>query len=143
MTALYAEHTAETGQTFTAEALERAWELSRGQPWLVNALGYETCFRLPAGRDRSQPITAERLEDHVMHEEFCAIDETAIREIETAKLRGGRVIAVGTTAMRTLESAAQSGSWTMPFIPRRRSTAGHTHAGRQRCAARSPSAPRM
>ncbi len=63
MAALYAEHTAETGQTFTAEALARAWDLSRGQPWLVNALGYETCFRMPAGRDRTQPITAERLDE--------------------------------------------------------------------------------
>ena len=63
MAALYAEHTAATGQTFTPEALARAWDLSRGQPWLVNALGYETCFRLPAGRDRAQPITAELLDE--------------------------------------------------------------------------------
>ncbi len=63
MAALYAEHTAATGQTFTAEALARAWDLSRGQPWLVNALGYETCFQMPAGRDRSQPITAELLDE--------------------------------------------------------------------------------
>ncbi|MDG4598153.1 MAG: AAA family ATPase [Candidatus Contendobacter sp.] len=62
MAALYAEHTAATGQTFTAAALERAWALSRGQPWLVNALGYETCFRAPAGRDRSRPIDAEALD---------------------------------------------------------------------------------
>ncbi len=62
MAALYAEHTAETGQGFTEEALVRAWDLSRGQPWLVNALGYETCFRMPAGRDRSQPITADLLD---------------------------------------------------------------------------------
>ena len=63
MRALYAEHTAATGQRFTEDALERAWALSRGQPWLVNALGYETCFELPAGRDRAQPITAERLDE--------------------------------------------------------------------------------
>jgi len=63
MAALYAEHTAETGQAFTAEALARAWELSRGQPWLVNALAYETCFRMPVGRDRTQPITVERLDE--------------------------------------------------------------------------------
>ncbi len=63
MAALYAEHTAATSQTFTPEALARAWDLSRGQPWLVNALGYETCFRLPAGRDRAQPITAELLDE--------------------------------------------------------------------------------
>lgn len=63
MAALYAEHTAATGQTFTDGALERAWTLSRGQPWLVNALGYETCFRMPAGRDRAQPITSELLDE--------------------------------------------------------------------------------
>ena len=63
MVALYAEHTVETGQMFTEEALERAWTLTRGQPWLVNALGYETCFRMPAGREHGQPITAERLDE--------------------------------------------------------------------------------
>ena len=63
MAALYAQHTADTGQPFTAEALDRAWDLSRGQPWLVNALGYETCFRMPAGRDRAQPITADWLDE--------------------------------------------------------------------------------
>lgn len=63
ITALYAEHTAETGQVFTDEALERAWELSRGQPWLVNALAYEATFKSKAGRDRRQPITAERLNE--------------------------------------------------------------------------------
>lgn len=63
MASIYAEHTAETGQAFTGTALERAWELSRGQPWLVNALGYETCFRMPDGRDRGRPITAELMDE--------------------------------------------------------------------------------
>lgn len=56
--ALYAEHTQETGQNFTDEALENLWELTQGQPWLVNALGYETCFELRTGRERAKPITA-------------------------------------------------------------------------------------
>ncbi|MBI4771304.1 MAG: ATP-binding protein, partial [Chloroflexi bacterium] len=55
---LYAQHTAETGQAFEPGALDQVWQLTRGQPWLVNALGYETCFKMKAGRDRSQPITA-------------------------------------------------------------------------------------
>jgi hypothetical protein len=59
MTALYAQHSAESGQEFTADALEVAWNLTQGQPWLVNALGYEACFRMKEGRDRSLPITAE------------------------------------------------------------------------------------
>jgi hypothetical protein len=59
---LYHQHTAETGQGFTPEALGRVWELTQGQPWLVNALGYEACFRNKAGRDRTQPITQEAVE---------------------------------------------------------------------------------
>ena len=58
---LYSQHTAETGQLFTPEALELVWELTQGQPWLVNALGYETCFHMPAGRDRMLAITGERI----------------------------------------------------------------------------------
>ena len=57
MAALLLEHTAETGQVFTPEALERVWDLTQGQPWLVNALAYETPVEMPEGRDRSQPIT--------------------------------------------------------------------------------------
>jgi hypothetical protein len=56
---LYEQHTRETGQVFEPEALQQVWELTQGQPWLVNALGYETCFKMESGRDRSQPITAE------------------------------------------------------------------------------------
>lgn len=59
---LYGQHTAETGQLFLTETLTRVWELTQGQPWLVNALAYETCFKLKAGRDRTQPITVELIE---------------------------------------------------------------------------------
>ena len=58
MELLYQQHTAETGQSFTTDALDSLWELTRGQPWLVNALGYEVCFKMKEGRDRTQPITA-------------------------------------------------------------------------------------
>ncbi len=54
---LLLEHTRETGQVFTPEALAQVWELTRGQPWLVNALAYRACFELHEGRDRRQPIT--------------------------------------------------------------------------------------
>ena len=54
---LLLQHTQETGQVFTPESLTRVWELTQGQPWLVNALAYSACFELPAGRDRAQPIT--------------------------------------------------------------------------------------
>ena len=55
--ALYAQHTAATGQVFEPEALARVWALTQGQPWLTNALGYELCFRNEDAQDRSRPIT--------------------------------------------------------------------------------------
>ncbi len=64
---LYLQHTGETGQHFEADALSLAWELTRGQPWLVNALAYEVCFRMPGERDgwnrinHSATITAEMI----------------------------------------------------------------------------------
>jgi len=59
---LLLEHTAATGQVFTPEALDRVFDLTQGQPWLVNALAYQACFRDKAGRDRSQTITPEHIE---------------------------------------------------------------------------------
>ncbi|MCF8005182.1 MAG: AAA-like domain-containing protein [Chromatiaceae bacterium] len=59
---LLQQHTTETGQRFTAEALERVWDLTQGQPWLVNALAYETCFERRDSRDRTRPITIEQIE---------------------------------------------------------------------------------
>ena len=56
---LYQQHTKETGQRFEEAAVELVWHLTQGQPWLVNALGYEICFEMKEGRDRSTPITAE------------------------------------------------------------------------------------
>ncbi|MBI2925233.1 MAG: ATP-binding protein [Verrucomicrobia bacterium] len=60
--ALYAQHTAETGQGFEPAALDLAWELTRGQPWLVNALARQACFKMEAGRDRAKPVTLELLQ---------------------------------------------------------------------------------
>ena len=58
MRSLLAQHTAETGQAFTDGALELIGTRTAGQPWLVNALCYDACFRHKPGRDRSRPITA-------------------------------------------------------------------------------------
>lgn len=55
--ALLGQHTEETGQAFTEEALTAVWGETCGQPWLVNALAHEACFRTKAGRDRSRAIT--------------------------------------------------------------------------------------
>ena len=57
MQALLAQHTEETGQGFAAEAQHAVWELTQGQPWLVNALAYEACFKSEVGRERSHPVT--------------------------------------------------------------------------------------
>ncbi len=58
---LYIQHTQETGQEFTKEALKLAYHLTQGQPWLVNALAYQACFRDIL--DRTQPITKEIIEN--------------------------------------------------------------------------------
>jgi hypothetical protein len=59
--ALYAQHTAATGQEFTEAAVARAWELTRGQPWLVNALAKEVVdeMKIPA----AEAITAEHMDE--------------------------------------------------------------------------------
>ncbi len=54
--ALLGQHTAETGQAFAPEALDAVWGQTRGQPWLVNALAQEMCFRKGALRPRDRPI---------------------------------------------------------------------------------------
>ena len=59
--ALLAQHTAATGQAFTEQAQTLIHKRTAGQPWLVNALCYDACFRHPPGRDRSRPITAEAI----------------------------------------------------------------------------------
>jgi S-adenosylmethionine:tRNA ribosyltransferase-isomerase len=65
---------------------------------------------LHVGLDTFRPIKVDRLEEHVMHTEFCRIDEAAVERIRELRESGGRCIAVGTTACRTLETASQSGT---------------------------------
>lgn len=57
--ALYRQHTEATGQMFSKDVSSLVWDLTEGQPWLVNALAYETCFELKEGRNREIKITAE------------------------------------------------------------------------------------
>src|SRR5207248_2041301 len=57
---LYAQHTTETRQKFTDEAVEYTFYLTQGQPWLVNALAYQACFRDVT--DRNQTITKDIIE---------------------------------------------------------------------------------
>ena len=56
---LLGQHTAETGQAFTDDAREAIWTQTLGQPWLVNALAYETCFERKVGRDRTRAVTTD------------------------------------------------------------------------------------
>ena len=60
---LYGQHTQDTGQPFTQGALDLMWELTQGQPWLANALGYEVCFEMATGLERSRPITVEMVDE--------------------------------------------------------------------------------
>ena len=61
--ALLAQHTAATGQGFTAESLALIGTRTAGQPWLVNALCYDACFRHQPGRDRTRPVTAAAIQE--------------------------------------------------------------------------------
>jgi len=58
--ALWMQHQGETGQTFDPAIWPELWEDTRGQPWLVNALGNECTMEDRSARDRSVPITLER-----------------------------------------------------------------------------------
>jgi len=60
---LYKQHIVETGQIFEEEVYSVVWKYTQGQPWLVNALAYETCFRNEKGKDRRNPITVEMMEE--------------------------------------------------------------------------------
>ncbi len=61
---------------------------------------------LHVGLGTFRPVKEEKIADHEMHSEFIRVTEEAAREINERKSKGGRVIAVGTTSCRTLESAA-------------------------------------
>jgi len=64
---------------------------------------------LHVGAGTFQPVRTERIDEHRMHPEWLEVDETACRAVADARARGGRVVAVGTTVVRSLESAAASG----------------------------------
>lgn len=73
----------------------------------IEAKGVEIArITLHVGLGTFRPVKAESLHDHVMHAEYFEINENAAAKIQRAKAAGGRVIAVGTTSVRTLESAA-------------------------------------
>ena len=65
---------------------------------------------LHVGAGTFQPVREEDLSQHVMHAEWLSVSQDVVDAVAVCKARGGRVIAVGTTAVRSLESAAQSGT---------------------------------
>lgn len=65
---------------------------------------------LHVGAGTFQPVRVDRVEDHEMHKEFIEVTAGVCREVDQCRSRGGRVLAVGTTSVRSLETAAQSGS---------------------------------
>ena len=70
-------------------------------------IGYVT---LHVGAGTFQPVRVDKVEDHHMHSERYQIPETLVEQVAQAHARGGRIVAVGTTALRALEAASQSGS---------------------------------
>ena len=62
---------------------------------------------LHVGLGTFRPVKAERIEEHIMHSEFFSVSEESARIINERKARGGRLICVGTTSCRTIESVAR------------------------------------
>ncbi len=88
------------GLHFTPDLLERLTQDRIEQAFVTLHVGVGT-FR---------PITAERLDDHAMHSEWCSVAAPVVEMLKKCRQRGGRIVAVGTTVARTLESASVSGT---------------------------------
>jgi S-adenosylmethionine:tRNA ribosyltransferase-isomerase len=64
---------------------------------------------LHVGAGTFQPVKTENLDEHIMHSEWLSVSEETVQKIKACKARGGRVVAVGTTSVRSLETAAKEG----------------------------------
>ena len=101
------------GLHFTKDLLEQ-----------VNAMGVKVCYiTLHVGLGTFRPVKAENLDEHEMHSEYCIISQETADVINETKRSGGRVICVGTTSCRTIESWANEdgtmeakAGWTNIFI---------------------------
>ena len=100
------------GLHFTPDLMEKMKEKGAEELFVTLHVGIGT-FR---------PVSEENIEDHEMHKEWYTVSRDVADEINKAKKEGRRVIAVGTTSVRTLESAGQSGqvvpgaNWTSLYI---------------------------
>lgn len=100
------------GLHFTMELLQK-----------IKEIGCEEVFvTLHVGLGTFRPVSEAKIEDHKMHKEFYTVSQEAADAVNKAKAEGRRIIAVGTTAVRTLEAAGADGqlhagsSWTNIFI---------------------------
>lgn len=100
------------GLHFTKELLQK-----------IKEIGCEEVFiTLHVGLGTFRPVSEAKIEDHKMHKEFYTVSQEAADAVNKAKAEGRRIIAVGTTAVRTLEAASADGqlhagsSWTNIFI---------------------------
>jgi S-adenosylmethionine:tRNA ribosyltransferase-isomerase len=76
----------------------------------LKAKGVQSAFvTLHVGSGTFQPVRVEDLSEHLMHKEYFAVLGETVAAVRQARARGGRVIAIGTTAVRALESASKSG----------------------------------
>ena len=76
----------------------------------IKAKGAQIVFvTLHVGSGTFQPVRVEDLSDHIMHKEFFAVNQETVDAVKLARARGGRVVAIGTTSVRALESASKSG----------------------------------
>jgi len=74
----------------------------------IKAMGVEIAYcTLHVGPGTFQPVKVDNIAEHHLHQEYAELTPEDARRINEAKLRGGRVIAVGTTSVRTLETAAK------------------------------------
>lgn len=90
------------GLHFTPELMDR-----------VRGRGASFAFvTLNIGLGTFRPVREENILDHVMHREFYSVSPETVERIERTKQQGGRIVAVGTTAVRTLETAAAGGRLT-------------------------------
>ena len=82
----------------------------------IKNLGVETAeITLHVGAGTFQPLRDENIKEQVLHSEWLEVSESVCKQVQEAKDRAGRVIAVGTTTVRSLETASRSGT-IKPFI---------------------------
>ncbi len=83
----------------------------------LKAKGVEMAFvTLHVGAGTFQPVRVENINDHIMHSEYAEVPQDVVDAVLACKARGNKVVAVGTTSVRSLESAAQA-SQDAPLAP--------------------------